>query len=69
MLQERVVLWSAFFSTAGFQTVVLGTKFISLGFDPFYRAWPLQTVNFERDVDFFFVFAANPNFLTLLQQL
>lgn len=46
----------AFFSTAGLQTVVLGTKFISLGFAPFCRVWPRQTVNFKRDVDFIFFF-------------
>lgn len=56
-------LRSTFFSTAGLQTVVLGTKFISLGFAPFCRVWPVQTVNFKRDMAFtlvfFFFFASN----------
>lgn len=42
-----------FFSTAGLQTVVLGSKLISLGSAPLRRVWSLQTVNFQSWLVFF----------------
>lgn len=53
--RSLTVLRISFFSTAGLQTVVLGSKLISLGSAPFCRVWSLQTVNFKRHGLFFFL--------------
>lgn len=64
--RSLALLRITFFSTAGLQTVVLGTKFVSLGSAPLCRVWSLQTVNFKRHGLFFF--PGNTNILALLQQ-
>lgn len=64
--RSLMVVRITFSSTAGLQTVVLGSKLISLGSAPLCRVWSLQTVNFQRHG--LFSFPGNTNILALLQQ-